>query len=532
MNFYEYFNFYKGNGVRAVAVITDKQSVFRVQDRESYEKDEKIRGTHNEIAFNIEKDIGCDAYLLSYNRENCTICFLSNYIVIYLPIDEFSFFQKQFISNVLNALETCYSENAESDMLKAEIYLVSDSRGNFQSIDIKEIREKLEGLVEKTTRAREERMIGETNDEETLKKGLVFNIGIESCSNLQEICSKVILAKKIYDDEYYHDLFCEVFPNFDEIYKICSFLNKFDIQSISVESINFNNLKQIVFNGINHVFDNINSINDLLNMLYKIRSSEEIIKQHFPNFEVLISLINELYKNHEINDELIQNSSGYNDISKKIIGIAYRLKKEERDRLQNELELLSGDYFEMEKEDSAFDIHIELFFEKREKERDITGIKEYMQTLECEIENITEEAQEFDLVISSKSKNFFQRMLNRRKIRKYELSKEQKEKSIKKLKKEQERKKQEIKNIEKELLELEIKFRRETGLDMSLDEYSSKRENEDIMERVLKKRLLKKEIEKNKDSLSKIDIELNELKEIGEISNDSEYGPTEKEKNS
>ena len=340
LNAYEYFK--QCHNKRGVAVITDKQYIFYSQIlKDDYR-------THDNIVVDIETTIHPNSNKKDWDafRDNNVYVFAvgpGNFRIDFPDNSELSMAQATFILELLKQVDR-YNEEVE-DNNKVEV-CVANTRNylkDWEKTDTSKIREVLPKMVTKKIKIEEERIIGQTLSKEQIESNLIFHIGLKDCTSIKEIISVLDKCYTYYNDSYYRDTFCEIFPNYSKLVNMKDILYNLNITNEKVQNVTFENIDEIIFNSIKNVFRGLKTYNEIKDIIFNIRyfMKEDEIKEIFQNFELFTQFIMDIFPVNEEDKEymnnLFSNASSYEELSKIVFKLGYNKKKKELEEEENYL---------------------------------------------------------------------------------------------------------------------------------------------------------------------------------------------------
>ena len=445
--FNEFFEYFKSSGQKAVAVISDKQVVFRIPNSRNINE---FGSDHMTISKNATKDMGVPSNN-SYsgcNMLNVHMFFQDGHAQLSLPEtknNDISISQYQFIMEILDAYEE--AQKCQDKKCNNDIQLFS----NKEIIeDVNSMREELKKYVSKQVWTRRENIIGLTHTKEDIKNQMIYNLDIDNIKSKPELIHKLNNSfSKYYNDSFYHDTFLEAFPNYELLVK---------------------------------VLDDSNLINDL-------------------------------------DESLFENTSDYNQISGIIINQAYKNKSAELSKIKQDKQLLNEQFEQIEKEEKAEEAFDELYPKKIESIKVRSFHKEQLEDINKCINELNSEIQQNQLIVSpeannllQKIQNFFKKIFNKKIIKKAENKIEQNNVEIKKMQENKRNCEKEIAKDERNILSIDMKFREITGLETKLEEYKIQKEKQENKTDYSSKKIdLTSKITELSSKIKEKENELNEL---------------------
>ena len=166
-NIYKYLESSIDKTVRSVLVITDKQSVFYIQN----EFDDI---THDKMYIKIENSIHPNDIKEGWSairNNNIHIASVGHEFIIYLPEDRtLSMNQYTFLCNMIDEAERFNIDKNKKILLCALYY--SNMQEKIKTRNPKEMRDKLYSLVTKEIHIEEEKIIGDILDNNTIIKNM------------------------------------------------------------------------------------------------------------------------------------------------------------------------------------------------------------------------------------------------------------------------------------------------------------------------------------------------------------------------
>ena len=243
---YDYLCYCKDTiGVRGVLVITDKQSVFYVQD----EYDNKHHdGLYTDIE-NIIHPTDIREGFAAVRDNNIYIASLGHQFVIYLPENRnLSKNQYIFLSNILDEVNRFNVDNNRITPLYSSYPRLFEEQYETDNID--EMKNKLFNLITKEISIDEEVIIGDVLDSDTIIISMMYHIDLENALCLLDIKESLKMCNKYYNDSYYKNYLLNIFPDFLEVY---SLINRFNYDDLleEVSNVNYNNIKDILLSKLN-----------------------------------------------------------------------------------------------------------------------------------------------------------------------------------------------------------------------------------------------------------------------------------------
>lgn len=336
MNAYQYFKYcQKGPKIRGVAVVTDKQSIFYSQILKDDYK------THDNIMICIENEIhpydkreGWDAirqnhaYLASVGKE----------LVINLPDNgELSLNQASLICSILDEVEKINQEN-ENHKIKIDCY-GSKENSIFDIYDIEKMKRHIKSCVTQNQILEPEKIIGKTLSELEREKHIKQSLSLSNFANHIELMNR---CREYYNDDFYHDLFIKVFPDYEKI-KDLIFLCDITFFNGKQEDITF----ETIITHIKHRFKTFKKANDITEFFGKWefqQLSEELKQSLFPDYSRFYKIFRHAYIFGKLDvriNTLLEQGISYEDFARELYAMEYNkismeiLKKEEN--LQNSI---------------------------------------------------------------------------------------------------------------------------------------------------------------------------------------------------
>jgi len=252
--------------IRAVGVITDKQFIFYSQVLK-----EEVP-SHIWMVNKIENAIHPSNQQngISAVRDYNVYIFATgaNWFEILLPqIDAISLSQYEFLIDCIKQLEE-YNQNVEKETHKVNYNIINSNGNKIKGNQVEELKENIKRYIVKNVVIEDEKILGKTLSKENKIKCLSFHIDLSNCKTLQELCFYIINFDKYYLDEFYQDLFLELFPDYKDIRDVCIYINSIGLDDDLREIVTIENIKEILFkynSAINMNGEEILKSNSLLN---------------------------------------------------------------------------------------------------------------------------------------------------------------------------------------------------------------------------------------------------------------------------
>ncbi len=226
-NIYEYFSECERHGrLKAVLLITNKQSLFYSQ----YDKNEyMVHLTKILDLFNLTHEEPIAYFNLDY-RNNLYFASEGKNLYLFLPNNKaFTFFQYQFILDMLQLVEE-FEKDFET---KVKIKIISFKPNTIKDKEyytVSEFKTEMQYMLTTDIELEKEYILGKTLNFEQIKKSILFTTRILECRSIEEFRYALEICKIFYNDSFYHESFCKIFPHFIEIKDIFSYLSNVGIQ--------------------------------------------------------------------------------------------------------------------------------------------------------------------------------------------------------------------------------------------------------------------------------------------------------------
>lgn len=527
---YEYFQYCnKTRRIRGAAVITDKQCIFYSQLLSN------DYGTHNDIDINLENAIhpnnpkeGWDGYYSNH----AYIASVGKELIISMPENgELSLAQAKFLSDILDQTNQ-FNKEQENEKVKIDFFDTPEHESIFDTKDIELIKQKLKERVTENITIEEEQIIGTTLTKEEIKQNLTTYLGLEKCSNLKEIKTKLNKSYKYEKDSYYKEIFNELFPDYQEAYELINILPNNILETEKTSNVNFNNVKEYTITSIRNIFKYNNSYFDIYSSLFNYNSNfsrlkEETKEKIFPNFKLIEEIFLSIYPKNETEETYINNQlkniTNYEEFKKVICNIAYNkktIKLEESEKLLKEA-IESLEKITVEKNIvAAKDTLNQMIESKNKKEKNLGNRQSELIENKYLIQQETEIQNKKTKSIQTNSKTFLKRLLNRKKIKEDTNELNDSKLRTEQLEAKRENQLKEIEKLEKEINQIKKEFKEITQLDFVPFDPS-------FMEIYYTKDISKYEkfiiddIEKLKQKINKLKQELTKLKKTNLINQDN-----------
>lgn len=428
LDIYEYLKYCKQfYDIKVVGVITDKQYIFYSQVlKDKY-------GTHYDIQSIIENAIYTnnitDEYIIASHNNVYFYTMGPEAFIISLPENgELSKSQLNFLVHALDQIEK-YNKEQEigNKKVKLTFYntrknrLIKEAEG-----DITKLKEELKKIVTQKVILEEEQIIGKTLGKEDIKNNLIFYIGLENCRNILELNNAIEKCINYYKDNYYKDIFSEIFPNYTRVSKLMDVIRHLGFQEKEIESITFKNIEDILCNIIRSAFCDIKTFDEMLKISNDMNSivEKDQIDKIFPNFSLFLSFchvikpMNDEEKNF-INEQ-IKKASSYEEIAK----IVFRIGYEKKMKKANELSDLLSSYEEKLEKNWINKNIITHKDELKEIIVQISRMNEELKLHESKLQNIEKRISSEEAIIINHNKelshnttNVFRKIFRGKKIR-------------------------------------------------------------------------------------------------------------------
>lgn len=497
--FYRLFTSKSGEGV---AVITDKQCIAL---KKSWYHDE-LQATHEQLIYYITKKIkNIDAW---YDIHDAHITFTSNSFYIDLPefnINCISILQHKFIIDVLDAYEDVKRINPDIEKKRPLTLLgkyISDVK------DLSEIRGILKDRIDRGFIPRKENIYElrwhndddefvEVHNKESIKEAILYNIPLEKERLLDTLYATLYYTMpQYYNDSFYHDAFVELFPDFERMRDFSRFADKIPgAYREKISGVTWENLFEklsisigfALFAEPTSIEASFKTMHEGLSILYGFDKdnpniSPEMlakIEQVYPNYGLLRTILSNPDIASRINDEDFKDKSGYEEVSKGIINLAYKEKQSEIEGIEQEIKELNVEQREIEKEE-AFQ---RLYPKKEKMDEEVSVCRKEYESVGQEIKSLTEENAQHELIVSPESNTLFQKIriiffkiINRSKIKKSKESISANTKVIEELHNKQKECEIKLEKAKRKSLQVDIEFNRTSKDGTSLEQYKSQRE--------------------------------------------------------
>lgn len=483
-----------------VVVITDKQCVGLLK---SYLHKELIR-MHHELIGYITRIIMPSEGVYSDHVSNVFFSRVS--VEINLPeLDgSFNLFQYKKVMEIIDAYEKVLKENP--DLLeKCPISL----HGNFDPIekDIDEIRKKVTEVLAMNKSSIKENIYNiqwndgnefhEVPDQEFRKENILFNINMENRKNIGELYSLIgYIMPKYYEDPFYHDALVELFPDFESMRDFANFARKIPgAYSAEIDGVTSDNLFEKLSSSIGEVLfaeptsikTSFQTLHEGLSILYGFDkddsniSPEQLtkIEQVYPNYGMVRAILNDSNIADKINDNDFSDKSGYDEVSKQIINLAYKEKQSEIETIIQQIKTLNAEQQEIET-DKAFQ---RIYPQKEKIDEEIETYNQECEKVSKEIQRLTSENTEKGLIAYPESNTLFQKfrnllskIFNGHKINESKELMSANTHRIEELQALQKDYEQKIEEAKREALQKEIEFKHVSKAEITLEEYRTQRE--------------------------------------------------------
>ena len=376
-----------------------------------------------------------------------------------------------------------------------------------------------------------------SHDIEIIKKCLLFDFDLSGRDLIESVRSIIsILDAHCKTDPYYKDALYELFPNFDNISKFVKIMKCYPHERIN--NVSPENIESILINGhANYLFNYSNSFSQAFqeleqgcSILYGFDSNiSEIppealakIEKDFPNFRIVQKILNDPKLSNAIDQKInFKEHPGYDNASKEAINIAYKHHLDELANLQDQLASAQEKYKSVEnieKTEKRFD---ELYPQKQESDSTIQETSQKTQEIEAQISALDTETSKAGLIVAPENRTLFQKLRNivNSFIRRKEIKQSQDLISkntgiISKLEEELTPLKLKLDDEKQKKLNLDRQFKRTTGQEITLEQYSKKSEaikqqhfNYDERKQQLQSQMeeIKKQIEKKHSDLEELE---------------------------
>lgn len=386
-----------------------------------------------------------------------------------------------------------------------------------------------------------------THNRDFLKKDMLFNLRLQKIDNNDTLYSTINYIMPHYiNDPFYHETFMELFPDFEKMKSFSNFAKKIPYSyNTKVQNVNKDNLFEKLVTSIgNTVFNKTSSIktsfktfHEGLSILYDYDKNTpdipadklEEIEQIYPNFGLLTRLLNNPDFSSKIEDSSFQDKSGYSEISKEIINLAYKEKISEIENIKSEMKSLSLEYTEIETHEKTDDAFESLYPQKEKFDEEKRNYEQELQIVTSKISELNGEIDENSLIVNPESRTIFQKLrnlfnslFNRGKIKNSERIIASNTEQIEKLLESQKEYEQKISDAERKSLQTEMKFKQISGKETTLEQYKTQKMQELNDENQVtpqnnteRKEAIQKRMHKLTSALSIKETELQELIDTG-----------------
>ncbi len=486
---YEYLKYCKEeNVIRGVGIVTDYQFIFYSQIlKDDY-------STHDDIVIKLENYIHPNDIRKGWNsfRNNHVYIFSwGKKVFINLPTDEtLSTNQYKFICGILDDIDKFNREVTDDKKVKIDVY--TSIKGKFDEynlLDVKKIKDELLTMVTREIKIENQKVIGKTLDEKDIKESILFNIGLKKSMTIKGLLSSLNMCKEYYDVDYYHNTFCNIFPNYLECLEMIKVLYQLYGLDFVLNELSFENMINILRDNIKYKFNSIMNYDEIYTALNIINSNKNnYIKELFPNSSFIINYMKENYLNSEERNSinlLLREVVTYEDKVRVIINFIY-------EKINNSIIEEESMMEKMEKDYEYINTGKRIIANKEKLNSLINRYREiddYGSNFSIEISNIDIESQiginnntitSLEGTLESYSSSLFKRIWYRKKIRNIENKiKKIRENNIELNDKISKNKKKQEEN-DKELADIENEFKGITGFDFipfdvaSMDYYYNK----------------------------------------------------------
>ena len=528
----EFYEHFKNSRAKTVIVISDKQAVLRVSNNHN---EKEIGGDHMSMTSIATKDMNLPT--MSHGFLECSndcVYFFGqddNYDVQFPFSGKISKSQQLIIDQILDDFKKANTDRDSNQSKK--IYFDTPS-GILEDVD--QIKETLKKLPTPDVHTSKENIIGITPDKDDIKESIIYNLDFESTETMINLASRVKLAQKYYDDPYYHDILLEVFPNFEKMNEFSNYIvaNKFSdlkIEGMHLEDVEETFKKKIgdlCFNNKNSLSDNMKKMNDSINLLFENSDdpqTQEEIKKYYPNYELLNSIINNTNLSSQIDLNKLQDKSGFDEISRELITSAYTIKSQTVQELQDKIAILRAKYSKIQRRETADTVFEEQYAKKEKANSEETLYEQKLQEIESSLSEISEDTSKHELIVNppnnglfNKIRNIFNKTFNRQKIKDSEDKITANDAKKQELEEKYTKYKQQLETSKRKSLNVEMEFKKQTKLNISLDDYKKKLDEEkqrpNFEER---KQTIQAEISELSEQLISNQQFLSEIKESGFI---------------
>lgn len=486
---YDYLKYCKEERViRGVGIVTDYQYIFYSQ----LLKDDYA--AHESIVMKLEDYIHPDDVgnvWASFRDNHVYIFSWGKKIDINLPTDEtLSINQYKFLCGILDDIDKFNREVTEDKKVKIDVY--TSKKGKFDEynlLDVQKIKDELLTMVTREIKIENQKVIGKTLDEKDIKESILFNIDLRKSMTIKGLLSSFNMCKEYYDVDYYHDTFCNIFPNYLECLEMIKVLYQLYGLDFVLNEISFENMFNILRENIKNKFNSIMDYDEIYTALNIINNNKNnYIKELFPNSSFVIKYMEENYLNSEEKNSinlLLKEAVTYEDKVRVIINFIY-------EKINNSILEKESIIEKMEKDYEYISTGKRIIANKEKLNSLINRYREiddYGSNFSIEISNIDIESQiginnntitSLEKTLESYSSSLFKRIWYRKKIRNIENKiKKIRENNIELNDKISKNKKKQEDN-DKDLADIENEFKGITGFDFipfdvaSMDYYYNK----------------------------------------------------------
>ena len=538
----------KGEGI---GYITDKQCV--VLQKTHLHKE--LQKDHRELLLYITKKIADMEE--RYDERNCIVWFTKLSVDIELPDNinhDISYLQYKFIKDILDAYEDAKEVNPDIESrrpISLQARTLPDIKG------VREVKEAIKERINNNFRPRKENIYEvrwndgyefvEATDKEAKKESILYSISLEEETNLGEIYSKLYHNKnRHFTDPFYYDALIELFPKYRQMGDFLEFASRIpQIFDAKISGVTKDNLFEKLVTSLGHsLFENPTSIKEsfetfhegLLKLYgldkynvydryrgyyYNIPPEKlKMIEQVYPNFSILRTILRDSDVVSKIRDEDFKGKSGYDEVSKEVINIAYREKQAEIRKLQEEQK-------ELEREE-AFQ---KLYPQKVVINEEISSVEQEQEMIIQEISRLSSENTNNELIAYPESRTIFQKLfnmvnsiINRSKMEKSKESISSNTKRIEELRNSQKENERRIDEFRRRAFQLDLDFSRISKDGSSIEQYKSKREAKlqgkegvESSQNVDRKDEIQKKIQELSSAIKRKESEIQVLKGTGLI---------------
>ena len=179
------------------------------------------------------------------------------FLYIELPSNnELSKSQYMFICKILDEVDKFNSEVPDKRKVDIKYFLknpefLSSDFSDIEPENVDDVKRILLNFVTKDVHFDKEKIVGEVFPGEVIIDNMMFHININACRTFIDLIKVMELCDRYYNDDYYHDLFIKMFPNYENVvllFEKIKYINQndFDLNKIIFNDLSFENIYDVL----------------------------------------------------------------------------------------------------------------------------------------------------------------------------------------------------------------------------------------------------------------------------------------------